>query len=137
MVVLRSACPLGFIVGLKQRLGWHFRAGLTHGSSLAGGWQQGWGTADMFPGMSRAVPGAPAWHSPSPMVSEQPGRGLDVEPVVHTGQKVPQQRTKMFLAGSFPAGFHLEVAFLWQYSNSERKSASCALTRCREGLGSC
>lgn len=73
---------------------------------------------------------------PSPMMSEQPGRGLDMEPVVHTGQKAPQQRTKMFLAGSFPAVFHLEVAFLWQYSNSElTDSASCALTRCREGLG--
>lgn len=82
---------------------------------------------------------------PSPMVS---GRGLDMEPVVNacsqphralwlvaSGQKEPQQRRKMFLAVSFPAGFQLEVTFLWQYSNSGLKdSASCALTRCREGL---
>lgn len=135
VAVLRSACPLGFVVGLKQRLGWHFRAGLTHGSSLAGGWQQGWGTAATFPGTNRAVPGAPVWHSlwshQAPMVSEQPGRGLDMEPVVSAccqphralwlvvfGQKAPQQRRKMLLAGSLPAGFNLEVTFLWQYSTS-------------------
>lgn len=63
VAVLRSACPLGFVVGLKQRLGWHFRAGLTHGSSLAGGWQQGWGTAATFPGTNRAMPGAPVGDS--------------------------------------------------------------------------
>lgn len=64
---------------------------------------------------------------PSTMVSEQPGRGLDMEPVVSaysqphrvlwlviSGQKIPQQRRKMFSAGSFPAGFYLEVTFLWQ-----------------------
>lgn len=62
---------------------------------------------------------------PSTVVSEQPGRGWGMEPVVSarsqphralwlvtSGQKIPQQRRKMFLAGSFPAGFHLEVTFL-------------------------
>lgn len=58
--------------------------------------------------------------------------------VVASGQKVPQQRRKMFSAGSFRANFHLEVTFLWQNSNSGlRNSASCSLTRCRGGLGSC
>lgn len=66
VAVLRSARPLGFVVGLKQRSGWHFRAGLTHGSSLAGGWQQGWGTAATFPSTNRATPGAPVWDSPWP-----------------------------------------------------------------------
>lgn len=88
---------------------------------------------------------------PSPVVSEQPGRGLDMDPVVSgysqphkalwlvaSGQKIPQQRRKMFLAGSFPAGFHLAVTFLWQYRNPGlTDSASCALSQCREGLGNC
>lgn len=68
VAVLRSARPLGFAVGLKQRWGWHFRAGLTHGSSLAGGWQQGWGTAATFPSTNRAMPGAPVWDSLWPQV---------------------------------------------------------------------
>lgn len=129
------------------------RAGLTHGSSLAGGCQQGWGTAAMFPGTNSHArsPRVGLTMVPSTMVSEQPGRGWGMEPVVSahsqshralwlvtSGQKIPQQRRKMFLAGSFPAGFHLEVTFLWQYSaRGLTDTASCALTRCREGLGSC
>lgn len=62
VAVLRSAIPWGLL--LKQRLGCHFRARLTHGSGLAGGWQRGWGTAAMFPGTNRAMPGAPVWDSP-------------------------------------------------------------------------
>lgn len=43
----------GFVVELKKGLDWHLGLGwgseMTHGSSLAEGWQRGWGTAAVAP----------------------------------------------------------------------------------------
>lgn len=126
---------------------------------MAGGWQQGWGTAAVFLGTNRAMPGAPEGHSPwsqAPWCQSSQGGawiwsqwsvpcprhtgfcGWLVWLVLFSGQKAPQQGRRVFLAGSFLADFHLEVTFLWQYSvPGLTDSASCALTRSREGLGNC
>lgn len=112
VAVLRSACPLGFVVGLKQRLGWHFRAGLTH---MAAAWQEDG---------SRAGAQLPRSQAQTELCQE-PQCGT------HSGPKPPwcqssQGGAWIWSQWSVPAANHTELCGWWFLGRkSPRKGERC------------